>query len=55
MENFIFCALKISAKNSLWKLKQGTYYTIFRGIQLVFMAYAVISNHLWECFEIKRT
>ena len=42
---------KISAKNDPHRLKDGTYFPIFKRVQPVFCADAVMSNYLLECFQ----
>ena len=42
---------KISAKNDPHRLKDGTYFPIFRRVEPLFCAYSVINNCLLECFE----
>ena len=44
---------KISAKNDPHRLKDGTYFPIFRRVEPLFCAYSVINNFLLECFKIE--
>ena len=44
---------KISAKNDPHRLKDRTYFPIFRRVEPLF-PYSVINNCLLECFKIER-
>ena len=43
LENFEY---KISAKNDSHRLKDGTYFSVFRRVQQAFYASSVINNYL---------
>ena len=45
---------KTSAKNDPHRLKDVTYFPIFKRVQPVFGAYSVINNYLLEYFKIER-
>ena len=45
---------KISAKNDPHRLKDGTYFPMFRRVQPIFCPYSVINNYRLECFKIER-